>query len=298
VLAQDYPSLEILARDDGSTDGTQAILEAYAQREPKRLLLLRDGESSGSAKENFRRLLMASTAPYVCLCDQDDVWLPHKVSASMQAMQALEAVHGPDRSLLVFSDLTVVDERLRTLHRSFWQQAGLDPRNIHRLRSALSENVVTGCTALLNRNLLELAVTMPPEAPMHDRWIALLAAALGYSAFLREPTVLYRQHRANVIGARLESDTLASMAKRSQDSTGRVAQWWTSQHVAAALLRLHGERLQPAQRRLLAAYLRCGRSPHRLVRVATLLRHGFFRRGWLRNLATLWVLWRLKQEDT
>jgi hypothetical protein len=296
VLGQTYPRVEILARDDGSTDGTQAVLEAYAQRAPDRVRLLREGGRSGSAKENFLRLLAASTAPYVSLCDQDDVWLPHKVSAGMEAMRALEARHGQGAPLLVFSDLTVVDEGLRTLQRSFWRQAGLDPRSIHRLRSMLSENVVTGCTALLNRPLAELALTMPPEAPMHDRWIALLAAALGHSEFLRRPAVLYRQHGANVIGARREDHTLASMGRRSQDSTGRVAEWWTSQHMAAALLRLHGEGLRPEQRQLLAAYLRCGRSPHRLVRVALFLRYGFFRSGWLRNLATLWELWRLRPE--
>jgi len=296
LLAQDYPRMEILVRDDGSADGTLAILEQYARREPERVRLLCDGVSSGSAKGNFVRLLEASTAAYVCLCDQDDVWIRDKVSVSMAAMQSLEARHGSDAPLLVFTDLTVVDEALHLVHPSFWRQAILNPQDIHRLRTMLGQNVVTGCTALMNRALVELALPMPAEVPMHDRWIALLATAFGHAAVLRRPTVLYRQHGGNVIGARLEQDTVAAMVQRTRDAAKRLEQWRINQEVAAALLRTHGGRLRPEQTRLLLAYLRCGSSPHRLVRVLTLLRHRFFRKGVLRNLATLWTVWTLQPE--
>jgi glycosyltransferase involved in cell wall biosynthesis len=297
VLAQDYPAVEILARDDGSSDGTVEILEEYAQREPQRVRLVRDGVKSGSAKGNFLRLLAASGAAYVCLCDQDDVWLPGKVSASLQAMRELEARHGKDTPLLVFSDLRVVDEQLRELYPSYWRQERVDPSAIHRLRSTLGQNVLTGCTAMLNRPLVKLALDMPEETPMHDRWIALLATTLGHSAFLTEATVLYRQHGGNVVGARVEAETLESVARRAQDSGNRVKQWWVNQDVAAALLRLHGDALRVEDRRLVEAYLRCGQSPSRWVRVGTLLRHRIFRTGWLRNAATVWELWRLKPRD-
>jgi hypothetical protein len=96
----------------------------------------------------------------------------------------------------------------------------------------------------------------------------------------------------------METETLAKVVERSQDSTGRVKQWWINQDVAAALLRLHGESLRAGDRRLVEAYLRCGRSPSRWTRVLTLLRHRIFRKGLLRNAATLWELWRLKPRAT
>jgi glycosyltransferase involved in cell wall biosynthesis len=297
VLAQDDPAVEILARDDGSSDGTVEILEEYARRLPERVRLVSDGVKSGSAKENFLQLLAASSAPYVCLCDQDDVWLPGKVSASLQAMRGLEAKHGKAVPLLVFSDLRVVDAELRELSPSYWRQERVDPSAIARLRSTLGQNVVTGCTAMLNRPLVELALRMPEETPMHDRWIALLATTLGHSAFLTEATVLYRQHGGNVVGARVEAETLEDVARRTRNSGERVKQWWVNQDVAAALLRLHGEALQMKDRRLVEAYLRCGASPSPWVRVGTLLRHRIFRTGLLRNVATVWELWRLKPRD-
>jgi glycosyltransferase involved in cell wall biosynthesis len=294
ILAQEYADLTILARDDGSSDGTEALLAEYAVRDPRRMRLVVDGERSGSAQANFLRLLRASSAPYVCLSDQDDVWLPHKISACMRAMQHMEAEHGVAAPLLVFSDLRVVDERLQPLHASFWRHERVDPSSIHRLRSMLHQNMLTGCTAMLNRALVELVLTMPEEASMHDRWIALVAAALGHSTSLPEPMVLYRQHAANVVGASREAASVASVARRAKDAGGRVAEWETSQRMARALLRLHGGAMREVDRRLVETFLRCGTSSSRMVRVGIFLRYRFFRSGWLRNAATVVMLWQLR----
>ncbi len=133
-------------------DGTSAILEEYAARLPERVRVCAGGEATGHPKRNFLRLMQASAAEYVCFADQDDVWLPHKVSLTLSAMQRLEERYGRETPLLVFTDLRVVDERLRMLHRSFWRRAGLRAENIHRLERVLGENVVTGCTAMMNRS--------------------------------------------------------------------------------------------------------------------------------------------------
>ena len=58
-------------------------------------------------------------------------------------------------------------------------------------------NLVTGCTALINE-----ALSLPTDAIMHDWWLALSATAFGKLAYMEEPTVRYRQHDANTIGAR------------------------------------------------------------------------------------------------
>lgn len=297
LLVQDYPRVEILARDDGSKDDTKALLESFTERFPKRVRVLRYEGSRGSAQGNFARLLEVSDAPYVCLCDQDDVWVPQKVSVEMAAMRELEARHGEHTPLLIFSDLRVVDEQLRTLQASFWRHEGLDPESVHRLRSVLHQNVVTGCTMMLNRSLVAAVLPIPEESPMHDRWIALVAAAIGKSRYVCEPLVLYRQHGGNVVGASSDTETLAEMMKRSRRSEGRLEQWRVSQRLAATILLRHGERMSTGQRDTVEAFLRCGRSSSRWVRVGTMVRYGFFRKGLLRNMATIWELWRLKAED-
>ena len=292
ILAQDYPQVRVVARDDGSSDGTVGILDEYERRYPERFRVVRDGVRSGGAKWNFIRLLRQSTAGYVCLADQDDVWKPNKARDSMGAMGKLEAKHGGEIPLLVFSDLEVVDAELRVIFPSFWKVQRIAPENIGRLERLVTQNVLTGCTAMLNRRLVSLAAEMPKEVFMHDGWIALIAGAMGKASYLREPTVLYRQHGGNVVG--VEEPEPAALIPRWRFHDERRKQWERSETQSAALLRVHGEKLPERSARLLRAYSVCETSPNRVRRVTTLLRHRFFVNAVRPNLAMLWYLWDMK----
>ena len=189
----------LLVRDDGSSDGTQALLaELQRQYGPWLVLLPADGNLGCSA--NVNRLLEASRAPYVALADQDDLWKPEKLADSLALMRRLEQRWGAQRPLLVHSDLELVDAQGGSLGITFMRCQRLDPRLTAPQHLALT-NVVTGCTALLNRPLLERALPIPPAALMHDWWLALVAGCFGTIGWLPQPTVLYRQHGGNVLGA-------------------------------------------------------------------------------------------------
>jgi glycosyltransferase involved in cell wall biosynthesis len=110
IMAQDYGNIRVLARDDGSSDETIEILGQYAKKFPGCFRVMPAGSPTGSAKGNFLLLIKASTADYICFADQDDVWLPDKVSRTKQAMDQLESRWGTEVPLLVFTDLHVVDE--------------------------------------------------------------------------------------------------------------------------------------------------------------------------------------------
>jgi glycosyltransferase involved in cell wall biosynthesis len=287
ILAQDYRSVRILASDDGSQDTTREILAEYGNRFLDRFHLLENKLSTRSAKLNFLRLMRAATGTYLCFADQDDVWLPNKVSRCMEEMQKLEVRHGSSLPLLVFSDLRVVDQQLKTMYPSMWKQMNIDPESIHRLERLIGRSVVTGCTALINRPLLELARSMPPEAPMHDRWIGMLAATMGAAAIVADQTVLYRQHESNVVGATEPDNSVPGIVSRASRPDGRRAERARSEAQVEALLRVHGGDMPRANANLLRAYLRSVRSPNPLERIATTLRYGFFRGGFLKNLLTL-----------
>jgi len=234
----------------------------------------------------------------VCFADQDDVWLPNKVSRCMDEMQKLEAQHGKALPLLVFTDLRVVDRQLRTMHPSMWKQMNIDPESIHRLERLIGRSVVTGCTALINRPLLELAWSMPPEAPMHDRWIGMLAATMGAAEIVADQTVLYRQHESNVVGATEPDNSVPGIASRAAHGGGRRAERARSEAHVEALLRLHGSDMPEANANLLRAYLRSGRSGNPLQRIAITLRYGFSRGGPLKDLLTLFDLALTKSDET
>ena len=189
----------VLLRDDGSSDGTPALITRLQARYGAWLQVLSaDGNLGCTA--NVNRLLQATTAPYVALADQDDLWLPQKLEQALARMQQLEARHGASTPLLVHSDLELVDGQAQPLGCRYLQRQRLDPERTDPVDLALT-NVVTGCTALLNRALLEQALPIPAEALMHDWWLALVASAFGQIALVDQPGVLYRQHGANVLGA-------------------------------------------------------------------------------------------------
>ena len=287
ILSQSYGRLRVLARDDGSDDGTPGILASYAARYPERFRVLAGGERTGSAAANFRRLMEAASAEYLCFADQDDVWLPDKVRLSMEAMRGLEGRYGEAKPKLVFTDLRVVDAELRTIARSLWEREGTDPETIHRIARLVGRNVVTGCTMLINRPMLELARQMPEAATMHDRWIGLLASTLGVAGVAREQTVLYRQHGGNVIGAAPSQGSVWGAVSRGLNDGERRRERWRSEQQAEALLRAYGGEMSRGRREILGAYLRSGRSPSRAVRIWTTLRYGLLRGGLVRNLSTL-----------
>ncbi len=292
ILSQTYPDVTILARDDASRDSTRVILERNAATHPQRFMLMPPDTGTGNAKWNFMRLMQASTAPYVALADQDDVWLPDKLTASMHALRELEQQHGTATPLLIFSDLTVTDRDLKTVHPSFWAHQHIDADHINSLSHILAQNVVTGCTALMNRALLERSLRMPDAAFMHDWWIALTVAAFGRARALHGSTVLYRQHGKNVVGAAVHQKP--NLIPRFRYHEKRRAQWEMSARQAMAFLALHHGELPGDKQRVLEAYTRCETSLSRFVRVATYVRFRFFQKGLRANLAVLWYLWDMK----
>lgn len=199
IDAQTLRPLRLLIRDDGSSDGTLELLERLQERYGPWLVRLPTDCNLGCSA-NVNRLLEATIASYVALADQDDVWLPHKLERSWAVLRQWEARLGEHVPLLVHSDLNLVDSCGASLGCTYLQRQRLDPHRTDPVDLALT-NVVTGCSALMNRALLERALPIPKEALMHDWWLALAASLLGEIRFLAEPTVLYRQHGSNVLGA-------------------------------------------------------------------------------------------------
>jgi len=199
IHAQTLRPTRVLLRDDGSSDGTLHLIAQLQERYGSWLQVLpADGNLGCTA--NVNRLLEATSAPYVALADQDDLWLPQKLEQALALLQQLEALHGPETPLMVHSDLELVDAQAQPLGCRYLQRQRLNPQRTD-LRDLALTNVVTGCTALCNRALLQMALPIPAEALMHDWWLALVASALGQIALVEPPGVLYRQHGANVLGA-------------------------------------------------------------------------------------------------
>ena len=202
LAGQTHDNWRLLVRDDGSSDATLDIIREWAKGVVQEVEIIEDGRKGLGASMNFAALMENASAPYFACCDQDDVWLPHKLETLLGAARESEALHGEAHPVLIFGDLFVVDEALAPIAPSYWALSNLDPdRDAKRLADIMVRNVATGCATLGNAALLRAALPVPDGARMHDWWLALAAFSLGSLVPVREPTVKYRQHGSNTIGA-------------------------------------------------------------------------------------------------
>lgn len=196
---QTAPPSRLVVVDDASNDESADLVEEWAAANNMPLCLLRHPQRQGSTA-SFAQALELSEADYVFLCDQDDLWDRDKAERLLQRMAELERVHGRSVPLLVHSDLRLVDANGALQALSFHRYQCLNPKCDRWLELAM-QNVVTGCATLVNRSCVQAACPFPNEAVLHDWWLALVASGLGTVSYVASPTLSYRQHGRNLVGA-------------------------------------------------------------------------------------------------
>lgn len=278
LAQQTFVDWELLVRDDGSSDKTVKLLLEWQQRYPDKMVHLDvDGQHFGSTA-SFSHLVTVSSAPYLMFCDQDDLWFPDKIAVEYAAAKKLSDIHGEQLPLLVHTDLTLVDENKVLLSNSFWAWRGLD---VHQQKQDyLLTNTVTGCAALFNRAAANKAFPVPEGVQHHDRWLGLVCAWFGVVHPLHQASLFYRQHGQNTVGAGLKNHQHVS----AYSIAGRVTSWGDQ---AEIFLRQFGNELKVKDYRLIDALadLRHLRGWERRKHI---VRHRFFKRGVVANLALLW----------
>jgi glycosyltransferase involved in cell wall biosynthesis len=288
ILGQTDQSWSLLVRDDGSSDRSAALLTAYQRRYPGKIRLIDAVNPSPGAQGNYSVLLEHASAEYLMFCDQDDVWFPDKIQVTLGKMKELEQSRGEDCPLLVHTDMKVADDSLRVLAESLWRYQKSDPERGASLNRLLVQNCATGCSMMINRALLELAVPIPREAMMHDWWLALAAAAFGGIGYCAQPTMLYRQHGGNDTGAKKWG--LVDLVPRLTRVAGARAFFAERKLVlertraqARAFFERYATRLSRGQREMLEAYIALNDRPL-LRRTWHLVKYRFFHAGVARNV--------------
>lgn len=196
-LAQTHSDWVLLWRDDGSTDDTVAVVEAFAAG-CDRCVRVRDPCGRLGPAASFLLLLrearpMLRATDLVAFSDQDDVWLPGKLARGVAALAAAD----PDAPTLYCARQVLVDEALRPVgHSRRLRRAAVFP-------ASLVQNVASGCTMMLNRGAVALVADGdPPAVTFHDWWCYLLVTAAGGRCLCDDAEVmLYRQHDGNCVGA-------------------------------------------------------------------------------------------------
>lgn len=177
--ANDASLAEIIIADDGSSDRT---LDVLRNLNDCRIRIIEATSQKLGPIYNLERALKVAQGDYIFLSDQDDIWLPGKVSTML--------------SLLEQNDLVMHDAVL--LKNGAYAERLSEIRKFRKgvLKNWL-KNSYTGCCMAFSRNVLKASLPFPRKLPMHDQWIGIVAEKKYSVSFIDEPLIAYRIHENN-----------------------------------------------------------------------------------------------------
>ncbi|MEH6419476.1 glycosyltransferase family 2 protein [Pseudomonas sp. CGJS7] len=230
LLAQTRRPDRIVLADDASTDATWALLQAFAERAGAlgvQVETHRNPANLGYLR-NFESALQRAGEGIVFLSDQDDVWHPDKIERFLEQFQRRPSLG------LLHSDSRLVDADGADLGERMFGILGVSAGELEALHGGrgfevlVRRNIVTGATMAVRQELLRHVFPIPANW-VHDEWIALLASAIGEIDSLESPSIDYRQHGANQIGARRRTlaERLGGSRERLQQMQGLVGKFET-----------------------------------------------------------------------
>lgn len=183
VLCQLSPIDELVVSDDGSTDETLDILAEYVALD-SRLKIVKNTGRQGLVG-NFESALKKAKGDCIFLCDQDDVWHPHKLELMLDYLQQYK---------FVVHDAAVVDPHLSVIHPSYFSLRPVKAGFWNNLyRSSL-----LGCCMGFSSEAMNLILPFPKRILWHDMWIGLMLQVFYKPRLVSTPLLYYRRHGANL----------------------------------------------------------------------------------------------------
>ena len=220
ILNQSYDNWVVYVHDDGSNDETMDIVNEYIQNYPEHFCYV-EGAPTGCARNNFMYLFSKVESEIYMCCDQDDYWIPDKIECTLEKMNEIIE----DVPCLVFTDLEVVDQNLNTISGSMniYQKLGCNDTSVNHI---LVQNIVTGSTMMVNRQLSYNLIKYNniDKIIMHDWWAGIIAAEKGKIVYIDKPTIKYRQHASNSVGAKkMDFSLLTQKLKKDERDAIRLS---------------------------------------------------------------------------
>jgi glycosyltransferase involved in cell wall biosynthesis len=189
VLAQQWPDLEVVVVDDGSTDETAALLDAYIGRYAGVFRVIHQPNLGPAAARSAG--ILAASRRFVAMLDHDDQWLPGKLASQIALMTRdpglqfsatgyIYRVQGQPDARSIIDDWDDAPERV-----------------LHRL---LISNCILTSTFVANRRALTEVGLFDPSiwwGDEYDLWLRIAAAGyrIGYVA---EALTMYSRGSENL----------------------------------------------------------------------------------------------------
>lgn len=199
ILNQSLPVNEIIVCDDKSTDSTVSILKQYKEKHPEIFKIFINVDNLKSVK-NFEKAISLCENDIIFLCDQDDIWVEHKV-------QRMISVFNNEKEISVIcTNGHIIDEHDKKLNvLTLWDFPKFVLENGYRFDYFnilnLNDNFCTGATMAFRKEFKKNILPIPTiENVHHDGWIGLVASLQNKLFFLDEKLIYYRKHPSQQIG--------------------------------------------------------------------------------------------------
>jgi glycosyltransferase involved in cell wall biosynthesis len=195
IQHQDYKNWTLYVSDDGSKDSTLDILKTYQKKWGYKKLIIRSGPQKYFC-QNFLQIIIDKKiqADLYFLCDQDDIWMPHKLSHTIKKISKLD----PSQPCLYCARTTYISNNAKKIlgHSDLFSK---EPS----FKNALIQSLAGGNTMAFNHHLKRFAQRYPKiDVVSHDWWLYIINELAGGKTFYdKESTILYRQHSKSLIGA-------------------------------------------------------------------------------------------------
>lgn len=210
IAHQTHKPTQIIIVDDASSDDTVRIANNFAAAHPE-VLVVQNETRLGYIK-NFEKGMLLSTASYVALSDQDDIWVPHKLATLLANI---------GDKMLAYSDSELIDANGGLLHQkmsSIKNQLAYHTPVMYAIGAW-----APGHAMLFKKELINKAVPFPTLVT-HDFWLGFVATCYSTVVYVNQPLVLYRQHTQNAIGADTTKNKTVSftLAQKKQKARARM----------------------------------------------------------------------------
>ncbi|MCT4378085.1 glycosyltransferase [Leuconostoc falkenbergense] len=193
--------IEVYIRDDGSTDGTIALIKKISIEYPN--IHLTNSFKNIGVKMSFFKLVQEINADFYFLSDQDDIWEKNKVQLFLDIFNNKKK---NDEPFGAYSDMWIADEKGKSTGKLLKNGTSKEPLNKEYVEfdELMFSNKVTGSSfafdKLARNQIQSLPENIIQQSAMHDEIFAMVIAAKGKLFYVAEPLTYYRQHKKNVLG--------------------------------------------------------------------------------------------------
>jgi glycosyltransferase involved in cell wall biosynthesis len=190
VVSQTWPSMEILAIDDGSSDGTHEVLLEFSRHSPVPMRVTSRANRGLAATRN--EMMREAQGHYIAFVDSDDLWHPEKVRRQMDLLR------GDDRIGLVHTDVEFIDPQSRSTGH------GLDIRphdTADWFSSQILDNNIQPSAVLIRRAVVDQVGLFDESLPACEDWDYWIRIARSFRiGHLPHRLTMMRQHAGRMSG--------------------------------------------------------------------------------------------------